>query len=333
MIVEDEPSLRMMLSAAMMLIWGVEPLAFHDGYDAMAWLDGVEAQKTSTMLPELALLDIRMPGPQGPEIAERLRKVPATSKMAIVMMTAYRLNSEERESIVKMAKPQAMVSKPLPRLTDLKQTLELAIDRTRSGILGPIELSAVSDESQQEPGIPKIPSLEELTAPPKGLQQEPGAPSPQQTTGPAGSQQGPGAPSPETVLKGSHQGPGAPGAPGPQQAAGPTGSQQGPGAPSPETVLKGSQQEPGAPDVPSPQQTTTPAGSQQGLGAPSPKESTAAPEKPQHEPGTPSPKEPAAAPERPRHGSGALGTRELTIEPKESQHGSGTPSPRSGGQA
>lgn len=131
MIVEDEPSLRMMLSTAMMLMWGVEPLAFDDGYDAMAWLDQIEAQRDDAMLPELALLDIRMPGPQGTEIAERLRKVPATSKMAIVMMTAYRLDSEERETIVQMAKPQAMLSKPLPRLTDLKQALEQAISSTR----------------------------------------------------------------------------------------------------------------------------------------------------------------------------------------------------------
>lgn len=132
MIVEDEPSLRMMLSAAMMLIWGVEPLTFDDGYDAMAWLDGIEAQQAGALLPELALLDIRMPGPQGPEIAERLRRVPATSKIAIVMMTAYRLNSEERESIEKMARPQAMVSKPLPRLSDLKQTLEQAVASSHS---------------------------------------------------------------------------------------------------------------------------------------------------------------------------------------------------------
>jgi CheY-like chemotaxis protein len=136
MIVEDEPSLRMMLSTAMMLMWGIEPLAFDDGYDAMAWLDRIEAQRDDAMLPELALLDIRMPGPQGPEIAERLRKVPATSKMAIVMMTAYRLNTEERESILKMAKPQAMLSKPLPRLGDLKQALEQAIDSTRTNQSG-----------------------------------------------------------------------------------------------------------------------------------------------------------------------------------------------------
>jgi CheY-like chemotaxis protein len=137
MLVEDESSLRMMLSAAMMLTWGVEPLAFEDGYDAMAWLDRIEKQQDETLLPELALLDIRMPGPQGPEIAERLRKVPATSRMAIVMMTAYRLNPEEREHILQMAKPQAMLSKPLPRLNDLKQALEQAIDSIRVGVPGP----------------------------------------------------------------------------------------------------------------------------------------------------------------------------------------------------
>jgi CheY-like chemotaxis protein len=116
----------------MMFIWGVEPLAFADGHNAMAWLDKVETRQTDAPLPELALLDIRMPGPQGHEIAERLRKVPATSKMAIVMMTAYRLDPEERNAVLRMAKPQAMLSKPLLNLTDLKQALEEAIKDIRS---------------------------------------------------------------------------------------------------------------------------------------------------------------------------------------------------------
>ncbi|MBN1312986.1 MAG: response regulator [Anaerolineae bacterium] len=132
MIVEDEPSLRMMLSTAMMFIWGVEPLAFADGHNAMAWLDKVENRQSDATLPELALLDIRMPGPQGHEIAERLRKVPATSNMAIVMMTAYRLDPEERSIVIRMAKPQAMLSKPLLNLSDLKLALEDAIKETRS---------------------------------------------------------------------------------------------------------------------------------------------------------------------------------------------------------
>jgi CheY-like chemotaxis protein len=131
MIVEDEPSLRMMLSTAMMLIWDIEPLVFSDGFNAMAWLDQIEAKKLDMPMPELALLDMRMPGPQGHEIAERLRKVPATSKMAIVMMTAYRLDPEERETVLKMAKPEAMLSKPLLNLNDLRQTLEKAVDSTR----------------------------------------------------------------------------------------------------------------------------------------------------------------------------------------------------------
>ena len=132
MVVEDEPSLRMMLSTAMMFIWGVEPLAFADGHNAMAWLDKVETRQIDAPLPELALLDIRMPGPQGHEIAERLRKVPATSNMAIVMMTAYRLDPEERNTVIRMAQPQAMLAKPLLNLNDLKQALEDAIKNTHS---------------------------------------------------------------------------------------------------------------------------------------------------------------------------------------------------------
>lgn len=341
MIVEDEPSLRMMLSAAMMLIWGVEPLAFDDGYDAMAWLDGIEAQQAGAMLPELALLDIRMPGPQGPEIAERLRKVPATAKIAIVMMTAYRLNSDERESIIKMANPQAMVSKPLPVLSDLKQTLEQAIASTRSGILKPIELKAVPKESQQRSGMSSLPSLEELTAIPKRTQYDPivlGLAKPEEpTTAPQAAQPAPivtstpGIQERIATLKESQHEPDVSGTPSPKEpAAAPPGSQHEPGISSAPGVreliaaLKTSQTGPGA------------------SGIPKPKEPAAAPPGSQHEPGVssaPGVQELIATLKASQPGPGASGIpkpEEPAAEPDGSQHGSGatdTPSPRSSEQA
>ncbi|MBN1431028.1 MAG: response regulator [Anaerolineae bacterium] len=156
MVVEDEPSLRMMLSTAMMFIWGVEPLAFADGHNAMAWLDKVETRQSDMPLPELALLDIRMPGPQGHEIAERLRKVPATQNMAIVMMTAYRLDPTERETVIRMAKPQAMLSKPLLNLNDLKQALDAAIKDTRVEPLTPKQaLDTTIKDTRTDPSTPE----------------------------------------------------------------------------------------------------------------------------------------------------------------------------------
>lgn len=130
LIVEDEMSLRGML-AAMVLYWGIEPLTFEDGHRAMAWLDKVATGEEVARLPELALLDIRLPGPQGYEVAARLRSIPATADAAIVMMTAYHCDPAERALIEELARPDLFLRKPLPRPDELKTMLEQALSATR----------------------------------------------------------------------------------------------------------------------------------------------------------------------------------------------------------
>lgn len=122
MIVEDDELLRMMLSA-MLEYWNIEGLMFQDGFAAMSWLDAVEKGAVSE-LPELALLDMRMPGPQGHQIAERLRKIEKTSKIAIVIMTAYRLSQQELDEIATMAWPEKILAKPLPEMDMLESLLK-----------------------------------------------------------------------------------------------------------------------------------------------------------------------------------------------------------------
>ncbi len=124
LIVEDDLNIRMMLSA-MLTLWNVTPLAFRDGHEAMNWLDQVEAGGIETdQIPKLALLDIRMPGPQGYDIAYRLRNLPQTSAMPIAMMTAYRLSQEERIFIETKAYPEVFIPKPLPTPDDLRTILQ-----------------------------------------------------------------------------------------------------------------------------------------------------------------------------------------------------------------
>ena len=134
MVVEDDPSLRMMLST-MIMFWERTPLAFADGHEAMAWLDEVENRHmASSSLPQLALLDIRMPGPQGHEIAGRMRKIPEMAATPLVMMTAYRFDPEERNDIVRIAQPDKFISKPLPGVDELKNLLEALIDDSQPRI-------------------------------------------------------------------------------------------------------------------------------------------------------------------------------------------------------
>src|ERR1700690_2295059 len=96
MVVEDEPDIYDVL-LAMFEIWGIEGVAFVDGGEAVAWIDDVDSGKVPGELPELAILDIRLPEVSGPEVGARLRTSPRLGRVAIVMITAYRLTPEQEE--------------------------------------------------------------------------------------------------------------------------------------------------------------------------------------------------------------------------------------------
>ncbi|MFZ4828896.1 MAG: response regulator [Phototrophicaceae bacterium] len=76
MVVEDEPDIYEVL-LAMFGMWGIDGVAFVDGEEAIEWIEDVDCGRYQGELPELAMLDIRLPGSvSGIEIGERLRKSP-----------------------------------------------------------------------------------------------------------------------------------------------------------------------------------------------------------------------------------------------------------------
>jgi CheY-like chemotaxis protein len=132
MVVEDEPDIYEVL-LAMFEMWGIEGVAFVDGEEAASWIEDVNAGRFRGELPELALLDIRLPGKiSGPEVGERLRKSPILGQVAIVLSTAYRLSAEEETKVVEQADADKLMYKPLPRFTELQQVLEEVIAQRRS---------------------------------------------------------------------------------------------------------------------------------------------------------------------------------------------------------
>src|SRR5512145_1970792 len=96
MVVEDEPDLYDTL-LALFEIWSIDGVAFTNGTDALKWIEDVDKGSADTNLPELALLDIRLPGATGPEIGKRLRESTVLSDVAIVLMTAYYLTPTQEE--------------------------------------------------------------------------------------------------------------------------------------------------------------------------------------------------------------------------------------------
>src|SRR5947208_1607432 len=130
MVVEDEPDIYDVL-LAMFEIWGIEGVAFVDGGEAVSWIDDVDKGSVTGELPELAILDIRLPEVPGPEVGARLRRSERLSKIAVVMITAYRLSPEEEEQIKAHAQADALMYKPLPAMPELRKILDQIITKRR----------------------------------------------------------------------------------------------------------------------------------------------------------------------------------------------------------
>lgn len=132
MVVEDEPDIYEVL-LAMFEMWGIEGAAFVDGEEAIAWIDDANKSTASVELPELALLDIRLPGNiSGSAVGDKLRKSPVLNNIAVVLITAYRLSPEQEKAVMLEAGADKLLYKPLPKFHELKRILEDVITERRA---------------------------------------------------------------------------------------------------------------------------------------------------------------------------------------------------------
>ncbi len=86
LVVDDEPDIREIARLALERLAGWTVLTASSGADALAV---AEQQK-----PEIILLDVMMPGMDGPETARRLTANAATSGIPILMLTAKAMSAE-----------------------------------------------------------------------------------------------------------------------------------------------------------------------------------------------------------------------------------------------
>ena len=81
LVVEDDTeSLRLM--GALLALWGYQPRLTPDGPAGLA--------AASTEMPDVALLDLGLPGMDGYEVAQKLRAAPGGTAILIVAVTAFR---------------------------------------------------------------------------------------------------------------------------------------------------------------------------------------------------------------------------------------------------
>ena len=124
MLLEDEPDLYDMI-LAMYGMMGIGGVAFGTGDDAVDWIKSVENGNYDGEIPELALLDIRLPDTiSGPDVGVRLRQSEPLKDIVIVIMTAYRLTPQEERDVVRYADADYLLYKPLPRFMELENLLK-----------------------------------------------------------------------------------------------------------------------------------------------------------------------------------------------------------------
>lgn len=123
LVVEDEDDIRNIVKV-MFQVWGRTPMEFRDGHEAWNWLDSVEAGTFTGELPEFALMDIRMPGHKGNEIAQRMRTLDRLRLLPIVLMTAFSLSDGEKQEIYTNCGVDKIIAKPLPDFFELKKILD-----------------------------------------------------------------------------------------------------------------------------------------------------------------------------------------------------------------
>lgn len=79
LIVDDEPMARTLLRL-MLIRSGYDVIEATDGYDAL--------EKLRTVLPDIVILDVMMPGLNGIEVCTKIRNEPTTSKLPVIMLSA-----------------------------------------------------------------------------------------------------------------------------------------------------------------------------------------------------------------------------------------------------
>ena len=84
--VEDEADIRTIAQMALQMMGGYEVALYASGEEAL--------QQLPQDIPQLLLMDVMMPGQNGPGVLEAMRQIPALQHVPVIFMTAKAQQAE-----------------------------------------------------------------------------------------------------------------------------------------------------------------------------------------------------------------------------------------------
>jgi len=119
--VEDDGDIRTIAMLALETVGGLEVRACASGAEAV--------QAAPAFAPQLLLLDVMMPGMDGPTTLARLRELPATAPVPVVFMTA-KVQASEVEQYRALG-AIGVITKPFDPMALARQVQDLWAQRPR----------------------------------------------------------------------------------------------------------------------------------------------------------------------------------------------------------
>lgn len=121
LMVEDEPDIQTVARLALETVGGFTVATCNSGEQALTMAPDFG--------PELILLDVMMPGMDGPTTLKALRRIPELESVPVVFMTA-KVQPQEVESFMAMG-AEAVIAKPFDPMTLADRVREIWDQRQR----------------------------------------------------------------------------------------------------------------------------------------------------------------------------------------------------------
>ena len=116
LVVDDEEAIREIAALSLEAVGGHDVATAASGMEALA--------RVSEDLPDAILLDVMMPGLDGPTTVSRLQRDPRTRDVDVILLTA-KVQPSERHEFARLTGVRGIISKPFDPMTLSQQVADI----------------------------------------------------------------------------------------------------------------------------------------------------------------------------------------------------------------